>query len=635
MAEALGVAASGIAVAQIATQVGASIIKLKRLWNELKDVPSSILDLLDQIDCLNSTLWEVANQPGLHPVTWDNEITNRSAEYCRKALDALTEHVDELTIHLNKPRKLQQRIAQVKVLLKKDQLLLVERRLQNAVNMLTLTQQSYLITMTRMQHQIIVQHLTAPRSPMVLLPQSPEPCIGSSNTAIEVNNHTKSMTTQRRRTKRGSDREASFKRSFWFFQNALELHLRRSYGSWQVSLNSYRIRPRGSEVFRVAQWGTVEELTIIFSSGLASPYDRDSVSHSTLLHFAFDCLNTPVLEYLIDLGLDPFELDDCGYTPAMYCWVGPETESSLLEMYSMSRYEDFFEPLKSLCASRQTQHDCFCHYITRTIKTYQTCRSLMCPSHETASIRSKLGCARDLLFFPNDIDGAVVKELLQPNWSQNLSGLCDESMCFESLIHTTALAIAQLQISETPKSDNPDSIFHVVDEVLKNTSDVHHIEEVPPYFRGEEHEPLTPLLTVLRYCCMVSWSRRNNTISNRISTALHMWLTLVRSAGHCLLEYGSRERALFHTEDLRLRKEIFYPRYFYEGYEGYEEKSGVIKLRLWGFCYGATPEDWKVFWSDEGHNDAADFWKLVEEPMELMPGSWVDDEDTDADLYFF
>jgi hypothetical protein len=148
MAEALSVAASGIAVAQVAAQVGKSIIKLKQLWDDLQEIPLSIADLLDQIDCLDPALWEAEHtfsQASLPPIFWDDRLASRSTAYCRKALASLTELVDELSIQINQPGKLRRKAACAKVLLKKDQLKRLETRLQNAVRMLSLAQQSYLV----------------------------------------------------------------------------------------------------------------------------------------------------------------------------------------------------------------------------------------------------------------------------------------------------------------------------------------------------------------------------------------------------------------------------------------------------------------------------------------------------------
>lgn len=42
--------------------------------------------------------------------------------------------------------------------------------------------------------------------------------------------------------------------------------------------------PSDNKVFRIAQYGTVRDLEVLFASGLASPYDRDTEFGYTLLH---------------------------------------------------------------------------------------------------------------------------------------------------------------------------------------------------------------------------------------------------------------------------------------------------------------------------------------------------------------
>ncbi|OTB05169.1 hypothetical protein M426DRAFT_144477 [Hypoxylon sp. CI-4A] len=148
MAEALGVAASGIAIAQISTQVGGTLFKLKKLWDEVKDVPDYITDLMEQIDCLNPVLWEVENgfnQPDLPSILWDKLASGPTTTYCHKAHHHLAEIVGELGYQISSAKKGRRTIAAIKVLLKKDSLRRLEKRLESAVRMLTLAQQSYLV----------------------------------------------------------------------------------------------------------------------------------------------------------------------------------------------------------------------------------------------------------------------------------------------------------------------------------------------------------------------------------------------------------------------------------------------------------------------------------------------------------
>ncbi|OTB17386.1 hypothetical protein K445DRAFT_276313 [Daldinia sp. EC12] len=148
MAEALGIAASGIAVAQIAIQVGGAVVKLKQLWDEVKNVPDGIADLMDQIDCLDPILWEAENgfSRGDSPsMLWDDLASKPMTVYCRKALQTLTRVVDELNHQITNAKRGRRKITAIKVLLKKDSIQKLQKRLENAVQMLILAQQSYLV----------------------------------------------------------------------------------------------------------------------------------------------------------------------------------------------------------------------------------------------------------------------------------------------------------------------------------------------------------------------------------------------------------------------------------------------------------------------------------------------------------
>ena len=148
MAEALSIAASGIAVAQVTGQVGKAVVKLRRLLDEIKNVPDDIADLMQQIDCIDPALFEAEanfNDTGLPSMLWNDTAAKRNAAYCRSALGSLTKLVDELSQDIQHSRKLQNKIGAIKVLLKKDMLLKLEKRLEHAVRMLTFAQLSYLV----------------------------------------------------------------------------------------------------------------------------------------------------------------------------------------------------------------------------------------------------------------------------------------------------------------------------------------------------------------------------------------------------------------------------------------------------------------------------------------------------------
>lgn len=148
MAETLSVAASGIAVIQISSQVGVAVVKLKQLLDEVKDVPDDISDLLQQIDCLDPALWDAdasLNDTNLPSILWNDQAARRSTVYCQQALKDLTALVDELSVQINDRSKVRKKLASVKAVLQKPTLKKLEKRLENAIRMLTLAQQGYLV----------------------------------------------------------------------------------------------------------------------------------------------------------------------------------------------------------------------------------------------------------------------------------------------------------------------------------------------------------------------------------------------------------------------------------------------------------------------------------------------------------
>jgi hypothetical protein len=155
MAEALGVFASDVAIAQVAGTAGTAVLKLKKLWDEVQDVPEAIQDLMEQIDCLDPALWEAERhlaQNDLPPMLWSDEAAVRSAAYCRKALTKLTELVDDLAVLMratpdrNRRRdRVARRVACVKVVLRKDELAKLERRLETALRILLASRQGYIL----------------------------------------------------------------------------------------------------------------------------------------------------------------------------------------------------------------------------------------------------------------------------------------------------------------------------------------------------------------------------------------------------------------------------------------------------------------------------------------------------------
>ncbi|KAI0190718.1 hypothetical protein EV127DRAFT_79010 [Xylaria flabelliformis] len=627
MAEAFGVAASGIAVAQVAAQVGKSIIKLKRLWDDFKDVPSSIGDLLDQIDCLDPALWEAENtftQASLPPMFWDSSLGSRSTVYCRKALISLTELIDELTLQLNQPGKLRRKVAIAKVVLKKEQLRSLERRLQNAITMLSLAQSSYLVALTRIQPDIVIQRITESKLP--LLTQTFQDDFQEVQFDDISDAHKRKTLPQtirladneqfedralppRRYTKKRENSVYSIRCRLptWICQATWELQTFRSYGNWQINIRYYRTQPLDNDVFIAAFWHTPKELQMLFASGRASPDDRDADFGHTLLHWAALGLNRPMVKYLLDIGLSPSEIDDYGEAPITKICDGFFNGDlvSFLAEWSFSDELDILSDAQDYLDSESTECNCRIGLLSKEfLKMFQ---HLECPHHESATLESRLRSLRRAS--GSAVHPEVIPDLLQGYWTQDLRALCIESLAIYPLTHIVADGLGRA-------GDNLVAEWaSLAETVIRNTPDIYHVDE----------EQSTPLIVVIRSS---SFSRRQSRYMSmrRLITCVNLWLSKVQSSGHDLEEYGRRENEMLMDKQLQLDNACEFAQYSFQ-----RGRWRYFIGRIRGYQYGPQPKDWKILWSFPEKSYAADFWRLVEDGPQLVPGAWVEDSDDEVE----
>lgn len=147
MAEALGLVSSVISVAELAARIATSTMTLKRLWDDVKDVPEEVNTLMEQLELLSHFIAEMENQlvQTPEPKTKHLTTTNQGLVYCRRAVAGLEGLIEDIQSQLFSKRKLKRKIAQTKVSLKREQIQSYQKKLQNALQLLSLSQQSYLM----------------------------------------------------------------------------------------------------------------------------------------------------------------------------------------------------------------------------------------------------------------------------------------------------------------------------------------------------------------------------------------------------------------------------------------------------------------------------------------------------------
>jgi hypothetical protein len=147
MAEVIGIAASGLALAEVAGKIITASLAVKRLLADVKELPESFALLLDQVAVLTPVLAEVscdAVGSSAAPTALDRTL-NAAAAQCGKALEQLQALASELSEQIEQSRGFRRRLAAVKIVLRKDHILKLEKRLNSAVQLLSIAQQTCIL----------------------------------------------------------------------------------------------------------------------------------------------------------------------------------------------------------------------------------------------------------------------------------------------------------------------------------------------------------------------------------------------------------------------------------------------------------------------------------------------------------
>ena len=143
MAEVIGIVASGIAIGQATTAITSSLLKLKSLWNEFRDVPEDLLHLVHELEIVYLVLAESDPQGTSEictPISRSLELAWQLTNDGAKELRSL---VDDLQAELKKQnQRWKGKFMAAKVVLKRDQIKRLKSRLKTCIRLLTLANQS-------------------------------------------------------------------------------------------------------------------------------------------------------------------------------------------------------------------------------------------------------------------------------------------------------------------------------------------------------------------------------------------------------------------------------------------------------------------------------------------------------------
>ncbi|KAK7414794.1 hypothetical protein QQX98_006396 [Neonectria punicea] len=146
MAELLGVVSSAITIVETAGKLVSSAIALKRLWDEVQDVPDSIRRQMQHLEMLVPVLEDMEDEfRQTRNMLRNDRAAIRSLEYCRKAMEELEVLTRDMQMQVTAARKGKRTLAKFKVTLKKGVIQQCHERLASTLQLLALSQQTYLM----------------------------------------------------------------------------------------------------------------------------------------------------------------------------------------------------------------------------------------------------------------------------------------------------------------------------------------------------------------------------------------------------------------------------------------------------------------------------------------------------------
>ncbi|KAK1984465.1 hypothetical protein LZ30DRAFT_586109 [Colletotrichum cereale] len=217
-------------------------VVLKKLWDEVQDVPNEISQLVRQLELLRPVLAEMESEfiQQTHKV-YHNSAASLSMEYCQQAVAELDALAEDLRSRINASKRSRRNITKLKVTFKKEQIRGYQDKIQFALQLLSLSQQTYTISVVKSR----------------FLP-FPDP----SPQAVH---------------------QARLQLPWWISETFWDFQAYRAYTGWKLSLKPWTMRHHNDPIFKYVRYGSWDDVLEALNSNEASLHDIDTDGW-TLLH---------------------------------------------------------------------------------------------------------------------------------------------------------------------------------------------------------------------------------------------------------------------------------------------------------------------------------------------------------------
>ncbi|CAI7653058.1 unnamed protein product [Penicillium viridicatum] len=616
MAEAIGIASGAITFATVVVQVGQSIVTLKNCWDEMRDAPEDIRKLVGEIELLGLILADIEDdlsQDSIYSALEDNKHALKSFKLCKDAADDLDAICMDLSRDGHSSSRMRRSYKVLRIVMQNGKIEKYRSRLQNVIQLLTLSQQCYTRALLQLQPLLIAERIVQGSK------RSSDSVAYGSTVVAQANN------ARILKGNRGYTNTWRFGLPSWMTSKILEISGMKAPGGWNWMLRTYNLVPSSSKVVHLVKKGDVKGVRDLFTSGQASPFDLvvdneypwgESLFYYTHEIDKVDTADTAeMVEFLLDQGASPQGQSNLPVYTALHHLVyyglsGRNSRSRIPAMRALLPHLDITEdptennvPLLLAIFHGHGKDFLFLQ---------QNCCQFFYELPLSQRIRVAVKVADTLWFLlptPELIQTIIGQDILEAEVFQ-YECYTVHIKRMTTLVHLAARIMGCMQLH----SQDDSTIYGLMEEPKLLVSlwgsfvqrSLHTHVNIHQYVDG-----MTPFLEFY-------WGYHDSEVVPEdqkyfFGLALKVWLRTLQEAGVDLELYGRIEERIWKTE--------WIPRESHQ-LPDYHRLKGATKARLIGFSYGPSIEDWHLWVSEPSDSLAGEFWDLIERPVEVMPGAW-------------
>ncbi|KAF4810821.1 hypothetical protein CGCSCA5_v010340 [Colletotrichum siamense] len=636
MAEAIGIASSVIAITDVAFKAGSAYLKIIRLLDEMKQVPTELRLKADRVKFFEEFLFYADDNLSKNPLpssAWSPTLLRDQLSRCHTILSDVSEMVDRTMAQITQPTSSRRRIALTKAIIRKDDLNALDMKLDEALQLYQLAQDQYVLAMITYS--------------LVSKAQDPTKNVEVPDTVNANQTKKFNSTSLSRKTHSVSYKPSIFGRLHISFQAGRSIHAVIQAPSWitstvysvlaQRATVGWQMNLRADEMVEYFDWELLKPIEDDNSQAMFKYLNEHTMSpfvhhqaDKTVVQEAVRYGAVSIARVLLEQGLHALEMPNMNgeSIPRLLYDLGCNSDCDkgdqgplLVQLLGDNGLDDYFDDHDSLFDAA------ICGL------PFMSFRALMerCAfDYQSLPVEEKLAQVRAIAtsVVPGRAQAWGIEEILflvSGGETPGL-GLLEESKSYgeDSLIHTLAAGLVHC-VAERWNSSEDRRWRRVLGACFElDPSGVQHLDKVWYGLDcGRDSVDATPLSGMLcNWVCNGIHKKTKDRAPavatvNALQLAFRLWIDTLASAGKDLLKYGAGEKEL-HAQGNT---------FMFQRFAGgtHSRKRSMMRFSILGITYGPLPQHWRLWITNENYDYAGEFWSMIESQNIRVPGSWVED----------